>query len=134
MSIISVLKTYNYYARWRIQGTQLVRDPPSDVEEANNGGPKFAAYELGPVVPNPVFGQRAVISYQLPIGDRATLAIYNNLGQKVRILVDRVLPAGRFTADWDGRNESGRKIPAGVYFIRFEARTFRATRKFVVLR
>lgn len=133
-SIISVLKTYNYYARWRIQGTQLVRDPPSDVEEANNGGPKFAAYELGPVVPNPVFGQRAVISYQLPIGDRATLAIYNNLGQKVRILVDRVLPAGRFTADWDGRNESGRKIPAGVYFIRFEARTFRATRKFVVLR
>jgi hypothetical protein len=131
---LSIFKTYNYYARWRIQGTQLVRDPPSDVEEARNEGPKFAAYELSPMVPNPVSGQQAVISYQLPIGGRATLAIYNNLGQKVRILIDQVYPPGRFTTLWDGRNDSGRKVPAGVYFIRFEAGAFRATEKAVLLR
>jgi len=133
-TITSAVKTYNYYARWRIQGTRLVRDPPSDVEEARNEGPTFAAYELGPMVPNPVSGGRAAISYQLPIAGRATLAIYNNLGQKVRTLFEGEHPAGRFTAFWDGRNESGRKLPAGVYFIRFEAGIYRATEKAVLLR
>ena len=42
-------------------------------------------------------------------------------GALVATLVDEVLPAGRHAVVWDGRDETGRAAPAGVYFCRLDA-------------
>ena len=47
-----------------------------------------------------------------------TLAIYNTLGQQVRVLVQDNLAAGQYRVKWDGTDMLGREVSSGVYFYR----------------
>jgi flagellar hook assembly protein FlgD len=38
------------------------------------------------------------------------------LGRDGRLVRTFTVPGGASFIDWDGRDESGRKVPAGVYF------------------
>ena len=44
------------------------------------------------------------------------------------------MPAGFHTAIWDGRDGSGRRVTAGVYFYRLETGDSVESRKMIVLR
>ena len=88
---------------------------------------------LLPVHPNPFRGS-ARIDYSLAAKGRVRLSVYNVAGQLVRELVNEPQAPGRYSASWDRRNESGRSVPAGVYFIRFETSAYRVTEKAVLLR
>jgi flagellar hook assembly protein FlgD len=44
--------------------------------------------------------------------------IYDVAGRRVRLLADRVFPAGEQTLVWDGADDGGRKVARGVYFVR----------------
>ena len=46
------------------------------------------------------------------------VAVYDLRGRLVRTLVDGAFPAGTQTATWDGRDESGRDVSSGMYFVR----------------
>jgi hypothetical protein len=48
--------------------------------------------------------------------------------------VNGVLPAGRYTATWDGTDDLGRRVASGFYFARFEAREFVRSKPIAVLR
>jgi len=67
--------------------------------------------------PNP-FGQGTSIEYRLPAPAAVNLAIFNAAGQAVRTLTKANLPAGPHAMYWDGRNDEGKKLKAGVYFIK----------------
>jgi len=103
------------------------------VEAQQPEEPRVISYDLGPVSPNPMRGL-GTIAYQLPKPGRATLVVYNSLGQRVRTLLDGIEPAGRFTKVWDGGDESGSEVPAGVYFLRLQAGQAERIGKFVVVR
>ncbi len=77
-------------------------------------------YALHQAYPNP-FNPVTSIKYDLPKAGLATLQVYNLLGQQVRTLVDQQMPAGRHIVKWQGRDDRGRTVPTGVYFIRFSA-------------
>ena len=47
--------------------------------------------------------------------------VYDLSGRVVRALQRGKLAAGSHRFDWNGRDEQGRKVPAGVYFVRLEA-------------
>jgi flagellar hook assembly protein FlgD len=49
---------------------------------------------------------------------RASLAIYDVLGRKVRRLADGDLPAGSTAIRWDGRDAAGSAARTGMYFAR----------------
>lgn len=66
--------------------------------------------------------------------DHVRLAIYNVQGQRVRVLVDGPQANGRHRLSWDGRDERGRAVSTGVYFVRLEARGEATGRKVVLLR
>ena len=78
--------------------------------------------------PNP-FNPTTEISFNLPQTAYVTLYIYNVTGQKVAVLVDRQMGAGRHTAQWDAGSFS-----SGVYFYRLTADSFTETRKMVLLK
>ncbi|MEW6686688.1 MAG: FlgD immunoglobulin-like domain containing protein [Candidatus Edwardsbacteria bacterium] len=65
-----------------------------------------------------------------------TLKIYNVAGQLVKTLVGQAsLPAaGIYTCRWDGKDESGKQVSAGVYFYRLTAGNFTATKKMILVR
>ena len=78
------------------------------------------------------FKDRTVIDYQLPRLSTINVAVYNHLGQAVRTLVqNEVYQAGRHTVVWDGKDDGGKNVSNGVYFLRFEAGLESATKKLV---
>ncbi|MRR09575.1 T9SS type A sorting domain-containing protein, partial [bacterium] len=77
----------------------------------------FPPFSLRQNHPNP-FSGRTTISYQLPSAGHVSLKIYNIAGQLVRVLADGQRPAGLSTVSWDGRDDRGRTVSAGVYHYR----------------
>jgi murein DD-endopeptidase MepM/ murein hydrolase activator NlpD len=83
--------------------------------------------------PNPV--RRATdIVFRLPAAGRARLAIYDVGGRRVRTVLDAVRPSGPGAVTWDGRDEDGSTVPAGVYFYRLESGATARTQKMTVVR
>jgi hypothetical protein len=92
-----------------------------------------ATYSLAANFPNPVTAHTTV-SFALPRAGRVGIAVYNVAGQKVKTLVDGTMGAGRHTVNWNGRNEGGQSVAAGVYLYQMQAGGFSSTRKMVVVR
>lgn len=65
--------------------------------------------------PNPARGAVALTFY-LPSPAQVTLAAYDAAGRRIRVLVDGKLPTGVHSSSWNGLDDRGRRVPAGVYF------------------
>jgi len=90
-------------------------------------------YFLGQNYPNP-FNPTTVISYQLLEVSEVELTVYNQLGQKVKALVNERQPTGIYQIRWDGRGNDGNQVAGGVYLYRLKAGSFIHARKMVLLR
>jgi hypothetical protein len=77
-------------------------------------------FALDPTVPNPASGS-VRISFRLARAGPAGLDIYGLRGERVRTLVHDIRAAGPHMVTWDGRDDEGRRVPAGVYFYRLES-------------
>jgi flagellar hook assembly protein FlgD len=76
---------------------------------------------LHPAYPNP-FNPVTTISYELPTSTAVDLSVYDVAGKLVKRLVEgEVVGTGRHDVIWDGKNEAGRSVAAGVYLCRLEA-------------
>lgn len=82
--------------------------------------------------PNP-FKTTTEIDYGLPASGRVNLAIYNVLGQRVRLLVDDYLQAGNKSAIWDGKNDQGKRVSAGIYMYKLEVGSHAEMKKLILL-
>ncbi|MDH5268447.1 MAG: C25 family cysteine peptidase [Candidatus Krumholzibacteria bacterium] len=91
--------------------------------------------KLGQNYPNP-FNPVTTIEYWVPGGIRnaVSLVIYDVRGARVRTLVDGEKAAGRYAAQWDGRNDAGAPVGSGVYFYRMSAGSFQDARRMVLLK
>jgi photosystem II stability/assembly factor-like uncharacterized protein len=67
-------------------------------------------FKLAQNYPNP-FNPVTSISYQLPVAGKVTLSIFNLLGQRVAILVDKNQLAGTYRVIWNARDFS-----SGLYY------------------
>ena len=70
--------------------------------------------------PNP-FGRSAQIRYGLPQEGVVSLDVYDMHGRRVKTLASGRQTPGYRTVDWDGRGDSGGRLPSGVYFCRLRA-------------
>lgn len=89
------------------------------------------AFRLGSSYPNP-FNPQTCIPLEVPAaGGTVTLQVYDVLGRPVRRLVRGALAPGRHALLWDGRDETGRGVAAGVYLYRLEAQGWARSGKMV---
>ena len=70
--------------------------------------------------PNPFQGSTA-IAFGLAQTGPVDLTIYSVTGRKVRSLLSGTQAAGEYRLTWDGRDDHGRGVAAGVYYIRLVA-------------
>lgn len=125
---------YRYQAgRGSRQFAVLAGSPEYIASEAGRAGLVPSVTLLEKVRPNP-FVQLTIIRYQIARPGLARITVYNVLGQKVRTLVDEAKAPGRYEIAWDGRDGSGRRAGAGVYFCRMEADGVCATVRMALLR
>ncbi len=95
---------------------------------------KFTLYQN---FPNP-FNPSTIIQYDVNITSEVNLEIYNVSGERVIELIDDVKSAGKYTAQWDAKNNRGYKVPSGIYFYKLTIKnnkTIRSsTKKMIVLK
>jgi C1A family cysteine protease len=70
-------------------------------------------------VPNPLQTSTR-IAYSLPLGGRVSLTVHDVQGRTVRTLVDQFLEPGSHHKIWEGRDEAGRQVSPGIYFLRLD--------------
>jgi hypothetical protein len=103
-------------------------------QQHSDGAPLVPTeFRLEQNYPNP-FNPETTIRYQLAKRANVVLEVYNMLGQRVRALVEHEQTAGVHTVMWDGHNEAGHEVAAGVYLYRLRAGEFVATRKLALIR
>ena len=99
---------------------------------AGPGGtvPAGTEFLLGRSAPNP-FRQTTVVHYELPAAASVQLLVYDAGGRIVRRLLDAEVDAGPHDLLWDGRDDAGRLVPAGLYLYRLDTPGFSETRKLI---
>ena len=107
--------------------------PTGTVTAVTEEGVAPARFHLGLSDPNP-FNGTTLIRYETPRDTHVRMAVYNVLGQRVRLLVDESMTSGQHTARWDGTNDAGRQLASGVYLYRLESLGRAANRKVLLLR
>lgn len=83
--------------------------------------------------PNP-FNPSTQVKFDVPTRSQVRIDIYNVLGQKVKTLVNEMMDAGSYTADWDGSSEGGSSVSSGVYFYKMVAGDYVSTKKMMMLK
>jgi PKD repeat protein len=68
-------------------------------------------------VGNPSHGQ-AFFALELDREGPVNIQAFNAAGRRIANLLDVSMPAGRHTLHWRGLDQSGRRVPAGVYIVR----------------
>jgi hypothetical protein len=69
--------------------------------------------------PNP-FNPLTKIQFALERNAQVSLRIFDVQGRAVRTLIDSYLASGPRLMSWDGRDDRGRPLPSGTYFLRLE--------------
>jgi hypothetical protein len=83
--------------------------------------------------PNPM-REKGTLSFDLPTEQHVRLQLFDVNGRLVRSLTDETLGAGRHAVAWDGRDENGSPVGAGLYWARFQATGKVISRRITVLR
>ncbi|MDD4052245.1 MAG: T9SS type A sorting domain-containing protein, partial [candidate division Zixibacteria bacterium] len=65
---------------------------------------------------------------------KATIEVYNILGQQVRRVFDGLAQPGLTRVVWDGRDEHGAESASGVYFYRLKTDQVTLARKMILLK
>jgi hypothetical protein len=111
--------------------TLIVGSTTSVAENAATALP--ANYRLLPNHPNP-FRVSTAIRYELSQTGQVMLQVYNLAGQEVLQLVNNIQPAGRYTINWNGRDQQGQVVSSGVYICRLQAGGIVQMQRVVVMR
>ena len=83
--------------------------------------------------PNP-FNPSTNISYSILNREHVNIVILDVSGSKVIELFNDYESAGIYSIDWNGKNEKGIQVSAGVYLYSIEAGKFRQTKKMILLK
>jgi hypothetical protein len=133
--LLDVSDSLMYYVRpvsnYMIEGIQsgcIILKPGVQTVENFNGtvfDNSFTCY------PNP-FSSSVTLSFTLKAGVPVSVAVYNLLGEKVKILADSWPSTDINTFTWDGISDNGLPLPPGTYICRVVARDFTRVVKIVM--
>lgn len=93
-------------------------------------------FRLDQNYPNP-FNPMTTIVYGIPATDQAemvTLKVFNNRGELIRTLVHGIQQPGNHIVQWDGKDEHGQSVSAGMYLYRLKTESYLKVRKMVLMR
>jgi hypothetical protein len=84
--------------------------------EPNPHGGLARLLRLGAPRPNPM-SSSTEIGFSVLKEAPVTISVYDITGSRVRVLVDGPQAAGVHRTSWDARDESGRTVASGLYFV-----------------
>ncbi len=82
--------------------------------------------------PNPFKGN-AKIELDLEIGRDVIIEVYDMFGRRVKIIENNKFPPGNYSFEWDGDNEDGSRVGAGIYFVKLRTDNIDKTYKLIYM-
>lgn len=94
--------------------------------------PVVLRWQLARPLPNPA---RREVRFTLSVPEARAfrLEVYNAAGRRLRILHEGSLAPGVHTLAWNLKDQTGRRVPPGLYFLRLQAPKARQTQRVLVL-
>jgi agmatine deiminase len=92
-----------------------------------------AETKLVSAYPNP-FNPGTNISFELARPAHVEISIYNIKGHVLKNLIDDFYPHGNHVHYWDGTDNSGKEVAAGVYFYKMKTGNYSAIKKMIMLK
>ncbi len=83
--------------------------------------------------PNP-FNPETNIRFTIPKSCFVTMAVYNQLGQRVKTLVNGIKSPGTHEVTWNGLDENDQPVVSGVYIYKMNTNNFTASKKLILIR
>ncbi|MCU0645637.1 MAG: hypothetical protein MUC94_15445, partial [bacterium] len=110
----------------------------------NNGAYRYSAslevhlappllFSLSHNYPNP-FNSLTTIQFAVAHESEAVIVIYNTRGEQVRVLVHDVVKPGIHKVIWNGKDDSGRPVSNGCYFLKMKAEDFHCMKKLLIIK
>lgn len=100
------------------------------IKELGQGRFELKTLNLEQNLPNP-FNSATEIKYTVPYSGEISVKIYDALGREIKNLVNEYKERGAYSVQWDGLDDYGEKVSAGVYFCRLSARSESVTQKMI---
>ena len=91
------------------------------------------AFALGPAFPNPA-GAACAIRLRLPRSAEVRLRVFDDAGRLVRDLSPGPMAAGVRVVRWDGRDQTGAEVAAGLYWVQARAGEWQSRIRVVIAR
>ena len=111
----------------RDSGTSILAVPEQDRTDPNPWKQKVKIVRIPENFWSPAFYIR---TYTFNL----RLIIYDLLGKEVHMLIDKVMNPGYYSTQWNGRNQQGQTVGAGVYLYQIQSNGFIQTRKMLLLK
>ncbi|MCE1188931.1 MAG: choice-of-anchor J domain-containing protein [Ignavibacteria bacterium] len=110
-----------------VKGSVTITDPSiTSIEVSNNTLP--SSYQLFQNYPNP-FNPTTTIKFALPEKANVSLTVYNQLGQKVAVLINGQLEAGYHEQIFNAS-----QMASGIYFYEIRTDKFTSVKKLVLMK
>jgi len=90
-------------------------------------------YLLHQNYPNP-FNPVTTLRYDLPEDALVNITIYDMMGRQISTLVSSLQSAGYKSIQWNGTNDAGQPVSAGLYMYTIQTEDFKQTKKMVLLK
>ncbi|TMQ62321.1 MAG: T9SS type A sorting domain-containing protein [Candidatus Eisenbacteria bacterium] len=103
------------------------------IVKSGKGARGAAPAVVSSIRPNPAVGSTA-IGFELAQAGHVSLTIVDASGRRIRTLVRETRAAGPDEIVWDGRDGSGRRVRAGVYFASIELGGRVSSRRLIITR
>jgi hypothetical protein len=114
-------------------GDNTTAYPPLTLTDAgDDAGAGLATWQVR-TAPNP-FRESTQIQFGVRRGDNVHVELYSTTGRLVREFQETSGQTGWHAVTWDGRDRSGKPLPAGVYFYRVTTGARTATGRLVFIR
>ncbi|MFL3028314.1 MAG: T9SS type A sorting domain-containing protein [Candidatus Neomarinimicrobiota bacterium] len=91
---------------------------------------QFRVYDAYPNPFNPV----TTLRYQLPEANMVTVTIYDMAGREVKNLIDQQQGQGLHNIQWNGTNNLGKAVSAGIYLYQVQSGMYNQTNKMILLK
>jgi hypothetical protein len=114
------------YSLWEIEIYGIKDTSAVDLKNVRNILPtKFSLHQN---YPNP-FNPETNIQYELPRSVAVTFDIYDTMGRKITVLVDKKQPAGYYQVTFNAHG-----LASGIYYYRLRAGSYSNTRRMILLK
>lgn len=117
----------------RFQGNATACDPNPCLAASVTGSSRITSSLRVWVAPNPSRGQ-TLLQYELPPAATATLQIFDAAGSLVRRFPLSPRTGRQGATPWDGRDDAGLPVSAGIYLVRLATPTGAASARAILVR